>query len=65
MRCAGARLIALLYQKYVLHLGWSMTLHPKVRVERQHEGSDEDVSGTVSFLHSLLDSMQASLLSLL
>ena len=52
---AGARLAALLYQKYVLTLGWHVTLFPDVRVSTEERGS---VTPTMAFLHSLLDGLQ-------
>ncbi|KAK9806642.1 hypothetical protein WJX73_003561, partial [Symbiochloris irregularis] len=56
---AGARLAGLLFQKYAQKLGWHMSLHPSAcALEAALPGN---MQATLTFLDSLLASMQASL----
>ncbi len=64
---AGARLIRLIFKRYVVELGWHIELHPQLTVNKPPQSSTDGSSGDVSasaslkFLRSLTQKVAAQL----
>ena len=56
----GARIILLLYKKYVVSLGWSVTLFPEIAV-KQMDADSTSRSNQIMLLHSVIERFNSNI----